>query len=102
MSPESYSVATGVIEGACRHANKDRRDLTGARWTLVTEAVLKLGALRSSGGFDEYWEFREEMERTRNYQSRVRAIIPKKPGIRLVEKSSRCHPTELGPQKPCR
>jgi hypothetical protein len=82
-----YPIATGVIEGACRHLVKDRMDLTGARWTLATaEAVLKLRSLRSSGDFDEYWEFHEEMERKRNYQSRIRSIIPKKPGLRLVEK----------------
>ena len=34
-------IATGVIEGACRHLIKDRMDITGARWSLVgAEAVL--------------------------------------------------------------
>ncbi|CDN12224.1 hypothetical protein RintRC_5600 [Richelia intracellularis] len=27
-------IATGVIEGACRHLIKDRMDITGARWTM--------------------------------------------------------------------
>lgn len=31
---EGLSIATGVIEGACRHLIKDRMDLTGARWQL--------------------------------------------------------------------
>jgi hypothetical protein len=42
-------IATGVIEGACRHLVKDRMDITGARWGLDgAEAVLRLRALRSS------------------------------------------------------
>lgn len=36
-------LATGVIEGACRHLVKDRMELTGARWCLSgAEAVLRL------------------------------------------------------------
>ncbi|CDN11909.1 hypothetical protein RintRC_7673 [Richelia intracellularis] len=30
----AFPIATGVIEGACRHLIKDRMDLTGARWTM--------------------------------------------------------------------
>ena len=30
-----YPIATGVIEGACRHSVRDRMELTGARWRLV-------------------------------------------------------------------
>ena len=63
-------IATGVIEGACRHLVKDRMDLTGARWSLLgAEAVLKLRALRSSGDFDEYWEFHKRQEYKRNHES---------------------------------
>ena len=29
-----FPMATGVIEGACRHQIKDRMDITGARWTM--------------------------------------------------------------------
>ena len=48
-----YPIATGVVEGACRHLVRDRMELTGARWRLVgAEAVLKLRALRASGDFD--------------------------------------------------
>lgn len=64
-------IATGVIEGACRHLIKDRMDLTGARWSLEgAEAVLRLRALRSSGDFDEYWCFHEAQEFKRNHESR--------------------------------
>lgn len=50
-----WPIATGVIEGACRHLVKDRMDITGARWSVQgAEAVLKLRALRCNGDFDTY------------------------------------------------
>jgi len=67
---EGLPIGTGVIEGACRHLVKDRMDLTGARWSLAgAEAVLRLRALRSSGDFDEYWDFHEQREWERNHAS---------------------------------
>ncbi|MBV9026735.1 MAG: hypothetical protein JO362_23725, partial [Streptomycetaceae bacterium] len=30
-----WPIATGIIEGACRHLVKDRLDITGARWGLA-------------------------------------------------------------------
>lgn len=66
-----FPIATGVIEGACRHLVSDRMDLTGARWSLAgAEAVLRLRALRSSGDFEEYWRFHEQREYERNHASR--------------------------------
>jgi hypothetical protein len=44
-----WPIATGVIEGACRHLVKDRMDITGARWSLDgAEAILKLRTLISN------------------------------------------------------
>jgi hypothetical protein len=64
-------IATGVIEGACRHLVKDRMDVTGARWSLAgAEAVLRLRALRASGDFEEYWQFHEQQEHQRNHAAR--------------------------------
>ena len=55
---QGWPIATGIIEGACRHLVKDRLDLTGARWGLQgAEAILKLRALRSNGDFEQYWTF---------------------------------------------
>jgi hypothetical protein len=43
---QGFPIATGVIEGACRHLVKDRLEVTGARWSLNgAEAVLRLRAL---------------------------------------------------------
>ena len=67
---EGVPIATGVIEGACRHLVKDRMNLTGARWSLTgAEAVLRLRALRSSNDFDAYWEFHEQQEYERHHAS---------------------------------
>lgn len=68
---KGYPIATGVIEGACRHLLVDRLDITGARWGLLgAEAVIKLRALRSSGDFEEYWSFHESQEHRRNHASK--------------------------------
>jgi hypothetical protein len=67
---QGLPIATGVIEGACRHLVKDRMEVTGARWSLAgAEAVLRLRALRSSNDFDEYWTFHEAQEYKRNHQA---------------------------------
>jgi hypothetical protein len=73
-----WPIATGVIEGACRHLVKDRMDLTGARWSLDgAEAILKLRALRTNGDLDRYWNFHLDREHQRVHQSRYADnIIP--------------------------
>ena len=66
-----WPIATGVIEGACRHIVADRFDVTGARWGLAgAEAILKLRALRSNGDFETYWTWHLAQERHRIHQSR--------------------------------
>jgi hypothetical protein len=68
---EGLPIATGVIEGACRHLIKDRMDITGARWSLQgAEAILKLRSLQSSGDFDDYWAFHKSKSFERNHESR--------------------------------
>jgi hypothetical protein len=63
-----WPIATGIIEGACRHRVKDRMDLTGAQWSLEgAEAVLRLRDLRSSRDFDNYMAFHRRQEHQRNY-----------------------------------
>jgi hypothetical protein len=64
-------IATGVLEGACRHLVADRLDTTGRGWSLRgAEAVLRLRALRSSGDFEEYWAFHLAREYARNHEAR--------------------------------
>jgi hypothetical protein len=74
-----WPIATGVIEGACRHLVKDRMDITGARWGLQgAEAILKLRALISNGDFDNYWDYHLAQERHRNHDLRyANGVIPR-------------------------
>ena len=63
-----WPIATGVIEGACRHLVKDRMDITGARWgTQTADAILKLRALITNGDWDTYWDFHLAREHERTY-----------------------------------
>ncbi len=88
---QGFPIATGVIEGACRHLVKDRLEITGAKWRLQSaEAVLRLRALRSSKDFDEYWAFHEACEYKRNHQELYAGgVVPKTSKAHL--KSNRDH-----------
>ena len=76
---KGWPIATGVIEGACRHLVKDRMDITGARWGLQgAEAILKLRALISNGDFDSYWDYHIAHERHRSHDLRyLNSVIPR-------------------------
>jgi hypothetical protein len=68
---KGWPIATGVIEGACRHLIKDRMDITGARWGLSgAETILKLRALTANHDFNEYWTYHLNQEQTRIHHSR--------------------------------
>jgi hypothetical protein len=74
-----WPIATGVIEGACRHLIADRLDIGGARWGLDgAEAVLTLRAVISNGDFEEYWRF--HLARGICQQARKKAQPPPPPG----------------------
>ncbi|MFF1605533.1 ISKra4 family transposase [Streptomyces mirabilis] len=63
-----WPIATGAVEGACRHLIADRLDITGARWGLPrAEAVLRLRAMVSSGDLDRYWRYHAAREHERLY-----------------------------------
>ena len=67
---QGLPIASGVIEGACRHLIQDRLGITGARWDLPgAEAMLRLRALRTSDDWDAYWSFHQRQEALRNYPS---------------------------------
>ena len=75
---QGWPIATGIVEGACRHLVKDRMDITGARWGLAgAEAVLKLRALKANGDFDAYWHHHLAQEHHQVHQARYHNhIIP--------------------------
>jgi hypothetical protein len=68
---QGWPIATGVIEGACRHLVQDRMGITGARWSLPgAQAMLWLRAINASGDTDAYWHWHINQEHQRNHQSR--------------------------------
>jgi hypothetical protein len=65
-----WPIATGVVEGACRHLIGDRFSITGSRWSVEgAEAVLELRALEDNGDFDAYWAFHMRREHYRIHQA---------------------------------
>jgi hypothetical protein len=49
-----WPIATGVIEGACRHLIGDRLDIAGSRWGVQgAEAVLRLRAVIDNGDYPD-------------------------------------------------
>ncbi|MFD7836160.1 ISKra4 family transposase [Streptomyces sp. NPDC059761] len=63
-----WPIATGAVEGACRHLIADRLDITGARWGLDgAEAVLRLRTVVANGDLDSYWRFHTAREYERLY-----------------------------------
>ncbi len=68
---EGWPIATGVIEGACRHLVQDRMGITGARWSLDgAQAILWLRAIHANGDLDTYWNHHIQLEHQRNHLSR--------------------------------
>ena len=68
---EGWPIATGVIEGACRHLVADRMGITGARWGLDgAQAILWLRAINASGDTGAYWDWHITQEHQRNHLSR--------------------------------
>jgi hypothetical protein len=68
---QGWPIATGVIEGACRHLVQDRMGITGARWSLPgAQAILWLRAINASGDTSAYWDWHITQEHQRNHQSR--------------------------------
>jgi hypothetical protein len=65
---KGWPIATGSVEGACRHLIGDRLDITGARWGLTgAEAVLKLRAVHANGDLDTYLAYHHTREHQRTY-----------------------------------
>ena len=76
---QGWPIATGVIEGACRHLVQDRMGITGARWSLPgAQAMLWLRAINASGDTSTYWDWHITQEHQRNHQSRYQ------PGLELA------------------
>jgi hypothetical protein len=54
-----WPIASGVIEGACRHLVKDRCELSGMRWTQAgAEALLRLRSVAENGDWESFHAYR--------------------------------------------
>lgn len=63
-----WPIATGVIEGACRHLVKDRCEQSGMRWTIAgAEALLHLRCVHENGDWDTFHAFRRQQRHQRLY-----------------------------------
>jgi hypothetical protein len=66
-----YPIASGVIEGACRHLIKDRMERAGMHWTLPgAQAMLDLRSVWISGQWEAFHQDRLERETERLYPHR--------------------------------
>ena len=65
---KGYPIASGVIEGACRHLVKDRMERAGMHWTrLGAQAMLDVRSIHINGDWDQYQTFRIERETKMQY-----------------------------------
>ena len=61
-----YPIASGVIEGACRHVVKDRLERTGMSWTIRgARAMLLLRAIFTTDQWNDYMKYRTQREQQR-------------------------------------
>ena len=69
-----YPIASGVIEGACRHLVKDRMERAGMHWTAAgAQAMLDLRSIFVSGQWEAYQAYRIALETQRLYPHREAA-----------------------------
>lgn len=63
-----YPIASGIIEGACRHLVKDRMERAGMHWTIPgAQAMLDVRSIHVSNLWNEYQEYRITRETERLY-----------------------------------
>jgi hypothetical protein len=67
-----YPIATGVVEGACRHLVKDRMERAGMHWTIAgAQGMLDVRSIYVSGLWNEYQQCRIAGETEKLYPYRI-------------------------------
>jgi hypothetical protein len=67
-----YPIASGVIEGACRHIIKDRMEQGGMRWTLQgAEAMLNVRSVCASSAWEDFGTWRQAEQASRVHPHRA-------------------------------
>jgi hypothetical protein len=68
---KGYPIASGVIEGACRHLVKDRMERAGMHWTRIgAQAMLDVRSIHVNGDWDQYQTFCIQRETDKLYRWR--------------------------------
>jgi hypothetical protein len=68
---KGYPIASGGIEGACRHYVKDRLERAGMHWTREgAQAMLDVRSEFLNGDWEAFQQFRIERETKRLYPQR--------------------------------
>jgi hypothetical protein len=92
---KGWPIASGVIEGACRHFVKDRCELSGMRWSQTgAESLLHLRAVAENEDWDAYHAFRREKRHARLYDS----PFPYQPALENQALDSSALPNPHSPQ----
>jgi hypothetical protein len=69
-----YPIASGVIEGACRHLIKDRMEQGGMRWTLAgAEGMLNVRSVSASSEWESFSSWRQAEQAKRVHPHRALA-----------------------------
>lgn len=71
-----YPIASGVIEGACRHLVKDRMERSGMRWTLEgARSMLNVRAAFQSDYWRRFleWNMTQEVQRTHPHRNLIQS-----------------------------
>jgi hypothetical protein len=98
-----FPIASGAIEGACRHFVKDRFELSGMRWLQSgAENLLRLRAVAENDDWDAYYAYRREQRQLRLYgrpasimQSLEVQAINSQPVLQAFVSSSRSKYSQL-------
>ena len=65
---KGWPIASGVIEGACRHFVKDRCELSGMRWSQVgAEGLLRMRAVAENDDWNNYHAYLRKQRHQRLY-----------------------------------
>ena len=68
---KGYPIASGVMEGACRHLVKDRLERAGMHWTYAgAQAMLDVRSVYVSEEWEAFQSYRIEQETQRLYPNR--------------------------------
>jgi hypothetical protein len=69
---KGYPIASGVIEGACRHLVKDRLERSGMSWTKPgAQAMLHLRAIYTNAEWDDFIKYRIQQDTQRLHPHRT-------------------------------